>query len=370
MERKIILILTIITLWLSGFLNISNIYSQSTNETAYVYSSTVVYINRENNDIILDKGYRTFNIFMNTSWQTVYLLSTSHTYKTTKDAEGNPIIILGSSSVPHGGNITLKLSLRIVPIQRKPPYLNFSASGNISDIPKELQQECTTGTGTWLIDNQTLRELAFQIREKKTNVLEIVTSLSNWIGNNIVDYSSDIPRYPTETYDSKKGDCDDKANLLITFCRILGIPAYLQVGSLKTSSQNKETYWDGHVLYSTKYISYHGWAIIYIPTWGWLPFDMTLGWKRSDSLGVVTSAPIWNYETFQIMNITKSDWAGEGRAEKEATIKNQLYFQYEDTLIKEEAIEPWYTAEWLLLSTTATTAILIIVIIRVYIKKH
>lgn len=271
---------------------------------------------------------------MNTSLQTVYLLNTSHTYEIINDADGNPTIIMSLSPVPAFENVTVSYSLKIETVTEEPPLINFSSSGNINEIPKELQNY-TLRVGSWLTENQSLKNLAYQIKGEKTNVLEIVTSLADWIGNSISSYSSDYPLYPTETYNSKRGDCDDQANLLITLCRILGIPAYLQIGLLETASQKQETYFEGHITYYTKHISYHAWAIIYVPPWGWLPFDMTLGWDPFSSLKIITSAPIWSSNTVQMWNITQSDWAGEGRKEKEI-LNSQLYIQYEDILSSEQ----------------------------------
>jgi len=42
-------------------------------------------------------------------------------------------------------------------------------------------------------DNMTLRDKAFTIKGDKDKVLDVVTSLANWIGNNIEPYSSDVP---------------------------------------------------------------------------------------------------------------------------------------------------------------------------------
>lgn len=308
--------------------------SQTGSETTYVYTSTVVYRNQGNSILVLDEDYHTFNLLMNTSWQTTYLQGSSSSYRVVGDSDGNLNMLLNASPIPKGGNITLSTSLKIVARQRKPPSLSVSTSGSLDDIPQELQKY-TNESGTWLINNKTLKDWAYSIAVGKSNVLDIVTSLANGIGSRTKPQSSDVPLYPTETYDSTKGDCDDQSNLLITLCRILGIPAYLQVGMLKSSSQEKGVYWKDHVTYSTTYVSYHAWAIIYVPPWGWLPFDMTLGWKQSDPLSVVTAAAAWSSGTIQIMNITKSDWAGEGKKEREEIMNSQLYLQYDDILVEE-----------------------------------
>jgi transglutaminase-like putative cysteine protease len=99
------------------------------------------------------------------------------------------------------------------------------------------------------------------------NVLEIVCELANWIGINVKSKTIDVPRYPGETLKSRLGDCDDKANLLITMCRILGIPSFLQVGCIYGPSRT-ETAWENHLTAIYNSVSFHAWAIIYIPPWG------------------------------------------------------------------------------------------------------
>jgi len=143
--------------------------------------------------------------------------------------------------------------------------------------------------------------------------------------------SHDTPYYPNETYISREGDCDDKANLLIALCRILGIPAYLQVGALKWSSTS-DSYWGDHIKSDLNGISYHGWAMVYVPPWGWLPFDMTLGWSNSNSLSVIKSAKAWSLDAASLLNVTKSDWAGEGKTQKEEMMSSSIYVYYEETL--------------------------------------
>jgi hypothetical protein len=92
------------------------------------------------------------------------------------------------------------------------------------------------------------------------------------------------------------------------------------------------TYWGGHVTSVLRNLRYHAWALIYVPPWGWLPFDMTIGWVESDSLKVITSAVVWTSDVVVMFDVIHSDWAGLGRTQKEYVTSNPLYVSLEDTL--------------------------------------
>jgi hypothetical protein len=226
--------------------------------------------------------------------------------------------------------------------------------------------------GSWLVDDAMLRSLANDIwlMEGKTeNILSIVTGLADWIGVNIFLGSHEVPYYANETYTKEEGDCDDQAILLITLCRILGIPAYLQIGCINQPGVNEGSFYNGHFTSSLRNIGYHGWAMVYIPPWGWLPFDMTLGWNRFNSLDVITSAPIWFLDTIQTMDIIKTDWAGDGRREREYFINSQIYVYIEDELIVEGSENLWVNflnawPIWILVVIIAPIAILFLILRR------
>jgi hypothetical protein len=67
---------------------------------------------------------------------------------------------------------------------------------------------------------------------------------------------------------------------------------------------------------------------------------MTLGW-RENTLEGINSAPIWSLDGLKILDIIKSDWAGDGKTQKEEYLKSQLYIHYEDELIIQEGENLW-----------------------------
>jgi hypothetical protein len=76
--------------------------------------------------------------------------------------------------------------------------------------------------------------------------------------------------------------------------------------------------------------------MIYIPPWGWLPFDMTLGWSLNSFNGI-TAAMAWKPTVLTLMNIQTSDWAGGSQSQQSFTISNELYLINGDELIREQS---------------------------------
>jgi len=336
----------------------------------YVYSSSITYINNGDRDQSLEPDLIRFNIFMNTSWQTASLEKVSKSYTLTRDADGNQVIVFSLPELPPGGNATISYSIRLEERMRSPPNIGFASGGNLSDIPEGLRQEYYEAEGSWLVDDD-LRSLANSIWASQgmtTNVLRIVTSLADWIGKNVKSANHDVPYYPNETYSSLEGDCDDQANLLITLCRVLGIPAYLQIGCLRWSSRT-ETYWGGHVTSRLKDVTYHAWAVIYVPPWGWLPFDMTLGWSSHDSLSVIRSARAWSLDAMPLLNVTRSDWAGDGRTQKAKIMISSINIYYEDALAALDQEGLHMLTDWRFWSIVAVASSVSIITWLLYSKR-
>lgn len=348
-------------------------------EVCLLYKSKMVFMNHGNKSWTLSEYDRSYSIFSNNSWQSAYLLDCNWPFEKSVDIDGNPIIILDTPSIPPEGNITIVIEIKVVEKEREAPDINFTMSGKLDDIPPELKQEFCETRGTWQVDNDTLRNLSYQIWqsiENTTNVLKIVCTLADWIGNNITYMSHDTALYPTETFDSREGDCDDQANLLITMCRILGIPSFLQVGCLQyLAFPENETHWNGHLITYLRLIGFHAWGMVYIPPWGWLPFDMTWGWIPSDPLSGIKSAAVYSLYTAQMMNITKSDWVGEGRVIREIIVNSPIYIYDEEELILCPPFlfqeESWENVQlWIaIIISFAVITILIIVFKLLYRKK-
>ena len=283
---------------------------------------------------------RVVDLFMNNSWQTVYVLNVSYPISgIRKDADGNLIAYLSfpASSIPSGGNLTYQIAYRIILKPRLLPPIDEEHSGSLDDIPENLRRLYCGDAGPWQTTSGELRDLAFKIRGDETNVLSLLKRFIRWIKNRIRYETWDLPRYPLETLSDKAGDCDDQANLLIAFCRIVGIPAYLQVGCVYLPGMDSETaHWDGHWVLRLTRLGWHGWAMVYVPPWGWLPVDLTFApGILSDPMNAIRKAAVIIRPIAQCANIAKSDYIASSRSYREFLLSNGFRIYEHDVMFKE-----------------------------------
>jgi len=109
-----------------------------------------------------------------------------------------------------------------------------------------------------------LRDLAQKVVEGETNPYLRAKAIYAWICRNIIwtnpaivfgNRAEHAARFP-------RGDCSAQAELFLTLCRLLGIPARVQGGwSIKPDRQHSQ----------------HSWAHVYFTPYGWLPVDPQAG---------------------------------------------------------------------------------------------
>lgn len=83
-----------------------------------------------------------------------------------------------------------------------------------------------------------------------------------------VQGSTTVETTPFDVYTTRRGVCQDFANLLICMARLIGVPARYRVGYIHTGAD-----------YENKLQSdaSHAWAELYLPWFGWQGFDPTNG---------------------------------------------------------------------------------------------
>ena len=313
-------------------------------EAEYYVKSTVTYSNRGSKpwNFTERKEDRTVGLFMNNSWQTVYMVNSTPSIETIeKDTDGNQVAVLQFPEMllNPGQNISYTVTYRVVSKPRTLGNINETALKSLNDIPPELLKEKYLGAdGPWLVDDTELQSLARSLAGNETKILTIIKNFVNWIAKNITYQTHEVPLYPNETLNERKGDCDDQAILLITLSRIVGIPAFLQIGTVYTPSmsQMNRSYWDNHVTVVQKRIGWHGWAMVYIPPWGWLPVDLTyvFGSIAEDPLNAIRNAAVTSQITIQYMNISQTDYVASSREAREFLITNGFYVYVEDEMIE------------------------------------
>lgn len=119
--------------------------------------------------------------------------------------------------------------------------------------------------------NPEIRAKANELVEGETDYYLAIFSIADWVENNI-NYSldtltEDALQKSSWVIQNKYGVCDELTNLFISMLRSVGIPARFVSGQAYSNVIDD--------------FGNHGWAEVYFPGYGWLPFDVTfkqLGW--------------------------------------------------------------------------------------------
>mgnify|MGYP000552836504 CR=1 FL=1 len=322
----------------------------------FIYFERIVILNNGSTPVMLEDYYRCSTLFINTSNQVSFLInSTPSILRTFKDEDGMLNIELNTSkTINPYSYIQMTTTHKIIVCGSPSPPENFSVgnSGMLRDIPESLRNY-TISIGAWSYDNKWmsyLRDKALELKGDDENVLSIVLKFIDWIGRNVKypEKTLEGPLYPNETIPNEKiqqgelgiGDCDDQASLLITLCRSVGIPAYLQYGCIYFKDRRYyEDFVSKHISFRYHYIGWHGWAIIYIPPWGWLPVDLTWGYTitRNPIDAIINSAIYQCWEVgipiFICGNIINSNHVEVNREIKRKVENSSIYIYIDNILI-------------------------------------
>jgi len=267
------------------------------------------------------------------------------------------------------------------------PEVNESAARDINSIPDELKQEYCSDKGDWTLNDPNIQELSLNLSSNENKVLKIVENFIVWMWNNI-DYpqgslkvSHEVPLYPNETLFYREGDCDDQSMLLVSLCRVSGIPAFLQIGCIFQPGVNATSrMWKGHFENSHRQIAWHSWAMVYIPPWGWLPVDIAyLNGLKGNPLNAIKTSAVTMQQTIQYMNAISSEYASNVRIYQEFLESNNFYVYACDEMsqgpledkgdLLKTLLDNWYL--WLLLTIViAETAVMTILVRKIKRRKQ
>lgn len=305
----------------------------------FLYLTACTFENRGGNSIYLTSDDVSIVLFPDNSWQTVRILNTSHELDLEyADVDGNRLAVLDLSfEVPPRSNFSFTVVYQIDSSDRSIPEIDPTGAEPISSIPPELVGEFCFESETFPVGNEDIRALAYRLAANETSVLGMVSRLLDWFVENVSYGTLEVPRYPHETLFSGSGDCDDQAMLLVTMCRALGIPSLLQVGPVFHDGIDDEwSYWDGHLNVKQKGVGWHGWALVFIPPWGWLPIEMTMP-AYDDAMERITGAPEYDRHIITCMNISRQEYVGDSRRTRERVMGSDLYVTVTDVWVEENA---------------------------------
>ncbi len=156
---------------------------------------------------------------------------------------------------------TIRTRNAAVPVRERIPF-------PIASVPEGTRQYL--GTGEIIDQNGEIKRLAQELAGRKNDLYEVVYTLADWTTTH-VEYSLASLRAPaiqtsSEVLQSRWGKCDELTALFISLNRALGIPARFVAGYSYTNSNLLSSDWGGH-----------GWAEVWFPKVGWVPFDVTYG---------------------------------------------------------------------------------------------
>jgi len=165
-------------------------------------------------------------------------------------------------SINFGYKAKIKTNNNIIKIKNK---IKFP----VLDLPEELKQ-FTQPSEIINSDDEDVIGFASEIAEGEDDLYVVVHKIAEWTKNNI-DYdlstlTAEVSQKASWVIDNRQGVCDELTSLFIAMLRSLGIPGKFTSGIAYTESELFPENWGSH-----------GWAEIYFPGYGWVPYDVTYG---------------------------------------------------------------------------------------------
>jgi hypothetical protein len=328
----------LIILLLSGSVPVA----RSANKEQYAFRSIYVFENRGEEAYALTEEDATMVLFLSNRWQTVTLRNASHgILREDVDEDGNSLAIMDMlEDIPAGSSVVFSIEY-VVESEGKPqPRIDPLEAGSLSDIPSKLVDDYCLETETFN-STEDMELLAQSLATGQTTVLSVVIDMIDWIVENVKYSNFEVPMYPGETLEDLAGDCDDQAILLISMLRSIGVPALLQIGVVFSDKINSEkTSWGGHLAIQQLGVGWHGWAMVYVPPWGWLPVDLTLS-GEDDPMKVILNAPQYEDYVVTAFNVSSQPYIGNSRSSRELLMSSDIYVAVTDKAIESTSDKGW-----------------------------
>jgi hypothetical protein len=326
----------------------------------YRYVMTCTFENKGTTTETLTRDDISIPLFIDNQWQKIKIsASTPPLGVQYSDEDGNKLAETGIPfALPAGAKQSYKVTYEIETSEKPKPKLEMATAGKLPDIPSNLIFQYTGSTKTFMANNTEIAKLAKSLTDSEPTVLGKLTLLINWFYSNIMYDNAENPRFPDETLKIKKGDCDDQSILLISMLRSLGIPAYMEIGVyINSGITGQDSSWEGHLDISQKGIGWHGWAIVYVPPYGWIPVDLTLV-KDKDPFVMLRDAPEYGSSVVTVFKISNQEYTTLSKETRERIVASNIFVSMTD------AAEPLQTIAWvnpavLVLGATLLAAIIL-----------
>ncbi|HIG95856.1 TPA: hypothetical protein HA249_03105 [Candidatus Woesearchaeota archaeon] len=165
-------------------------------------------------------------------------------------------------------------------------------------LPEKVQQY--TQLSKIINSNPAIIRLASQLAEGEDDMVVVVDKAAAWVTQNIQynlsTATADATQPATWVLEHKEGVCDELTSLFSAILRSLKIPVRFVAGISYTNSDLFQNKWGPH-----------GWAEVYFPEYGWIPYDVTYG-----EYGYVDPSHIFSKESLDAEKITsRFNWRGK-----------------------------------------------------------
>jgi hypothetical protein len=322
--------------------------------TTYLYTLSYSFENRGTKTLTIAEEDLMVPRFMNTTHQKVYIEEKTHSYTIKSDIDGNQALLIDlDRELQSGEDDGFSLTYKIESSAITKPSFNLNDAEGEENIPNELVLEYTSPSDTFMSEDNEIQNISRTLVNDEDSVLEKTLSLIEYVMKE-TDYTHfEYPLYPNQTLTTGEGDCDDQAILLISMLRSIGIPAYLQVGIIIHPSINdSSTSWEGHLTNTQEGVGWHGWAMVYIPPWGWIPVDLTMN-KSDDAMEILKKAPEYESNVIPAINVSEQSYITETLVTMERIMDSDLYVTLND---KADQINKASKQNWLIIVLGGSTA--------------
>jgi len=169
-----------------------------------------------------------------------------------KDGQGNKILYF---QFKNGGNIEIKIDFKATLWKD-----SFDMKKEIVLLNKDKKLKRFLKNEEFLKQMSEIKNLMNKITKDNKSDLDKIKSIFNFIVQNF-KYCYPVKQRGVEklNLNNLKGDCGEYSSLFVTMCRMLNIPARNNTGFIISPTYKK--------------IVEHGWASLYLKSYGWIDFD-------------------------------------------------------------------------------------------------
>jgi len=139
--------------------------------------------------------------------------------------------------------------------------------GSLEDIPAEIKNKYLKDGDKYLVKDPFIQELAHKIAGKEKNPYWIARRIYDFLGRHLSYNLKPVGGWNPAPTVLKRGtaSCSEYSYSMIALCRALGVPVRY-VGAV--SRRGDDASYDD---------VYHRWTEVYLPPYGWIPFDANKG---------------------------------------------------------------------------------------------